>query len=1114
MKNNEIMISARFVSDELSDDISFLIIKDITLRALIEAIYYGLKKSGMQKHFALLEKYLKTRRQLQVLYNAKGDFSLLDFTETFTVQDAAGERTISILDKKLDELGFVTASTLLFTMELEVRPQVLFQRHERSYILKGDNLEYNISTRRLNVIETSEISIIPPGEMPQENKQSLLDVLIPTGLSAVTMFLARALMQLLTDGGGAASSMMVMTLVMPIVAMVTSTYNYVRQRNEYKSTLSNWVRNYEAYINDKIIRIREWQEKDINYLNYTYPDMGKLFANTDRIDSSIFSRSQNDNDFMRISLGTSDWVKPLFEIKSEKKDAITYDVHYLMEKNPKSGRQEIEVIVPSQEKKRRKKMTPDEIRERELHMKPLSDLSYFFANKGGEEGFCYLKSDGDRKPPLMVDLRSSGVLGVVSEQEKVALNFVRHVVFELAYYHSPEDLQFVFFFDQRYQKEIQDLEEELRNMPRDGSHAGKRREKEKELQAARKRKQDVLENYKYLPHTNELFDGVSQFVFDKKSSGIVFGQLLSIMNERARNKADEDNDKSGNEKLTQIVCVVFDDYNIKETGFSKYLPEVPKEGEPYVNENGLTFVFLQNDEAKLPKYCGNIVQIDDINEGKRTSSLRYNILPRETLVILDEKKKEPKVDGTLRLVEEKVFDNKYIFGGDAELDAQYNKAYKQLSAIYYTRVAENGKVPSMVTLFELWGFDSDSISKNGPRDVIRSNWKNEKNLDKFNITRNLQVPIGKNEHGPISLDLYEKADGPHMLVAGTTGSGKSETIITYLIGLCMKFSPMDLNLMLVDMKGGGFSDRLGGLPHCVGAVTDTAGEDEGTSAAYMLKRFLQSLNAEIKRRKLLLSRLGVDNVDAYIRALRTIKKIKENEKDPAKQASVLEDKKKLNEKQLAALEMDMDQLQPLSHLVLVVDEFTELKRFSNESNDIDFIAEITTIARVGRTLGFHIVLVSQNIEGAITDDIRVNSKARICLKVATKQASKEMIDSPVAAAPSMPLNGRAYLLVGTGSRFEYFQSAYTGANKNLNIEPAVEVTRIPDSGEFDKKFYRSKKDNEREIEKNKNVSEHDTQLAYITKTIIEMSKDDEKPKQIFLPPLSSKIVDETEWSFE
>jgi len=93
-------------------------------------------------------------------------------------------------------------------------------------------------------------------------------------------------------------------------------------------------------------------------------------------------------------------------------------------------------------------------------------------------------------------------------------------------------------------------------------------------------------------------------------------------------------------------------------------------------------------------------------------------------------------------------------------------------------------------------------------------------------------------------------------------------------------------------------------------------------------------------------------------------------------------------------------------------------------------------------LGFHIILISQNIEGAITDDIRLNSKARICLRVATKQASKEMIDSPAAAAPTMPLNGRAYLLVGTGTRFEYFQSAYTGANKNLNIEPPVVVTQV------------------------------------------------------------------------
>lgn len=117
------------------------------------------------------------------------------------------------------------------------------------------------------------------------------------------------------------------------------------------------------------------------------------------------------------------------------------------------------------------------------------------------------------------------------------------------------------------------------------------------------------------------------------------------------------------------------------------------------------------------------------------------------------------------------------------------------------------------------------------------------------------------------------------------------------------------------------------------------------------------------------------------------------------------------EKQIRYIDGDISKLKPLSHLILVVDEFTELKRFSSESNDIDFIAEITTIARIGRTLGLHIILVSQNIEGAINDDIRVNTKSKICLKVATKQASKEMLGTTDAAAATMPGHGRAYILV-------------------------------------------------------------------------------------------------------
>ena len=781
---------------------------------------------------------------------------------------------------------------------------------------------------------------------------------------------------------------------------------------------------------------------------------------------------------MKISLGTSNEVKPLFEIKSEKKDNIFYDIYYKMRKSNDG----IDIIVLSKKAdKKLKKLTPEEISEKERNKFLLTDLAYNFANKGVDEkndeiiGFNYLRSVSGKNPPLLLDLKNCGALGVISNDIQTSHSFIRHIIFELSYYHSPEDIQFVFFFDE-----------------------------EKNLE----RQNALIEDYRYLPHTNELFDGISQFVFDKESSGIVFGQLLSIMNNRSSNKREDIEDGISDQKQTQVVCVVFYDYDIKETGFSKYLPEVPKEGEPYVNSLGLTFIFIQAVKDMLPKYCGNIVNIDKENEKERKVSLRYNILSRETLNVLSEDKDDKtKANDTDKLIEYKYFRNEYIFDHEKYRD-KYALAFKQLSAIYYTRVAENGNVPSMVTLFELYGYNSEKIENGEVRQSIAESWKN---TEKNDVTRNLCVPIGKNEHGSMYLDLYEKADGPHMLVAGTTGSGKSESIITYLIGLCMKFSPMDLNLMLVDMKGGGFSDRLGNLPHCVGVVTDTAGEDEGTSAAYMLKRFLESLNAEIKRRKLLLSSFGVDNVDSYIRALRIIRQIKELESEPENTEIILKLKKKLNEKQTKLLDRDLKELSQLSHLVLVVDEFTELKRFSNESSDVDFIAEITTIARVGRTLGFHIILVSQNIEGAITDDIRVNSKARICLKVATKQASKEMIGNTAAAAPTMPLNGRAYLLVGTGTRFEYFQSAYTGANKNLNIEQPVIVTQVTNSGKFNSEFYSSKKDNIIKKKKSENVSEHDTQLAYIVNTIIDIGKESEKPRQIFLPPLPAIILDKTEW---
>lgn len=1110
MKNNEIMISVQFdfpnddIYGELAgtkDSLAFLVKDDITLKAFLEGLYYGLHNHFIS-HFLLYKNYIKQRNQIAVNFTRKGKFKVIDC-----------EKELKNAKVTLTELGFVTSSVLMITMDSSFKETVLFEEVPSSYILKSDNnsLEYNISSRTLEAVESSDIEILPPGEVPQKEERSLADILIPTVISTGGMIGVRAFM---SSSSGLGGTMWMMTAATGVMTLVTTTYNYFKQGKTNRKKKHEWKENYENYIKRVIDNIGKWQQADVTYLQQLYPDMLELFKDLARLDSAIFARSQNDNDFMRIALGVSENVKPLFNIKYDKKDEIFSDVYYrLCYENFQNGKEKrisgIYIDIPKDKIKRKDALKKEELiksGKMSEDMFLLSELSYHFST----EYFRFLdgKTWGSAgvKAPYMLDIRNAGAVGIISDDNLYAHDFIKHTILDLAYYHSPEDIQFVFFFE-------------------DGLSIEEQEERVKE--------------YKFLPHCNELLENTSQFVFNQESAGEVYGQLLNIMNQRTKEKQSDEENDSVPEKLTQIVCVIFDDYGIKSTGFSKYLPEAPKEGEDYQNKLGLTFLFCRDDKDKLPRYCGDIIylNIGNNNTGYGYVVPRYSVMTRENiLATVTETKKYPN------------FWNDFIFKA-GEYKEQYELAYKRLSAIYYTRIAENGQVPSMVTLFQLHNISSEDtkveinnsanpLSATNIANRILKCWSSTK--EEYDVTRNLRVNIGANEHGNMHLDLYEKADGPHMLVAGTTGSGKSETIITYLIGLCMKFSPMDLNLMLVDMKGGGFSDRLGDLPHCVGVVTDTAGESEGISSAYMLKRFLETLNAEIKKRKLLLQEFGVDTADAYIRARRIMVEIDNlinREEDLSLQQAhiiykdlksrqiaieeseysesiqvILEKIGKLNEKQIEILkEKGIDKIKHLSHLALVVDEFTELKRFSNESNDVDFIAEITTIARVGRTLGFHIILVSQNIEGAITDDIRVNSKARICLKVATKQASKEMIDSPVAAAPTMPLNGRAYLLVGTGSRFEYFQSAYTGANQNLSIESPVNITYVPNSGKFNDKFYRSQKDNEAQKQAQKNVDPNATQLKFVVDTIIAINEGRPMTEKIFMPPLKTRLENTTEW---
>ncbi|HRU98990.1 MAG TPA: FtsK/SpoIIIE domain-containing protein [Ruminococcus sp.] len=1060
MKNNELLLSVKFEKD--GEELSLLLYKDITLKALLEAIYYGLKKNDSE-HFGIFKEYVKSHSEIVVFFRAKKELDLIKVSDN--------------LDKKLYELGIVTTSCLVIPKNNTVTLTALFPQYDQPALCDSETMEYNISTRRIAVAESSVIDILPAGEIPGGQKRSYFDIIIPTGISMAALCGSRLLMALFNDNASG-FSMIAMMMTTSIATMVTQSYNFFKQGKDSEKSIEEWKTNYESYLTRIWERILEWQNSDINYLCTTYPRISELFEHTKKLDRAIFARSQSDLDFFKITLGESKQVAPMFEIKNEKKDEIVSDIGFVIHKNKDDKGRYIEIIIPPEKLPKKKKETVT-VKQTGL----LSELSDYLAN----DQFKYLQAEqSGQKPPLVLNLKNCGALGVIESNTNYSSRFIEHIVFELAYYHTPEDLQFVFFF---------------------------KKESDKRKQA------EIIKNLKSLPHTNELFEDASQFVFDEMSAAIVFGKLQAIMGERTKQASEDEEEDKTEEQYTQIVCIVFDDYDIKETGFSKYLPKPPAEGEDYINSNGLTFIFACQNLAQLPRYCGNIIEFTHSTEDDAKVSDRYNVLSRVTLNSLSKNGSSGgnTTSNIENLIDYKKFSNSDVFfdpmseEGRKKVSA-YETAFRQLSAIYYRRIAENGNVPSMVTLFEMYGYTPEMVKQNQIVQQIYENWLSN------DVTRNLSVHIGKNEHGIVDLDLYEKADGPHMLVAGTTGSGKSETIITYLIGLCMKFSPTYLNLMLVDMKGGGFSNRLQSLPHCVGVVDDTAGESEGISAVYMLKRFLEVLNAEIKRRKILLNSFGVDNVDAYIRAERTISQILKGKSAPEAEQSLNPQQRE----QLRKLRKDNKLPQTLSHLVLVVDEFTELKRFSSESDDIDFIAEITTIARVGRTLGFHIILVSQNIEGAITEDIRINSKSRICLKVATRAASKEMLDGRTdAASPTMPGNGRAYLLVGTGSKFMYFQSAYTGANKDENIEPVVSVTQVEPCGPHKTDFYISTKNNARIRQASVNVNEHDTQLSYIVQVIGALKKANNEPntkeayyrtpRVIFKRPLSSNTPDPTEW---
>ena len=269
-----------------------------------------------------------------------------------------------------------------------------------------------------------------------------------------------------------------------------------------------------------------------------------------------------------------------------------------------------------------------------------------------------------------------------------------------------------------------------------------------------------------------------------------------------------------------------------------------------------------------------------------------------------------------------------------------------------------------------------------------------KNWEEATPERSMSVPIGKKNDGEdFYFDIHEKAMGPHGLVAGMTGSGKSEAVQTFILSLACKFPPESVSFVIVDFKGTGLILPFKNMPHLAGTISDI---DTNIS------RNLIALMTELERRKELLDKYKVSNISSYLKLYREGKAT-----------------------------------EPLSYLFIVIDEFAEFKK-----KFPDFMKAVSSIFRIGRTLGVHIILLTQKPANVVDDEMNANTRFRWCLKVASSSDSNDMLHHPDAAKITNP--GRAYIQVGEDEVYEQVQTYYSGANFNeaiglssLNLDIAI-----------------------------------------------------------------------------
>ncbi|MBR2840965.1 MAG: type VII secretion protein EssC [Bacilli bacterium] len=447
---------------------------------------------------------------------------------------------------------------------------------------------------------------------------------------------------------------------------------------------------------------------------------------------------------------------------------------------------------------------------------------------------------------------------------------------------------------------------------------------------------DNWEYVKYLPHNFSNDKKIRFFASDQDSAKSLMGylsNLLAIINEKGSN--DDKPDRP-------YYLIIVDEYDlVKRFDFIKEITELEEK-----DNKSFSLVIIEEKLGKLPSKCNNFISLAN-DSG---TILMNSFEKQERITFKDE------INSNIDMLS--------IARKMSNIPIEFEEEYGHIpDAISFLEMHEVGKIEQLNVL-NRWNINDPTVS--------------------------LRALIGFDpQEEPMYLDLHEKAHGPHGLIAGTTGSGKSEFIITYILSMCINYSPDDISFILIDYKGGGlalaFENRATGviLPHLAGTITNLDKAE--------MDRTLVSINSEAKRRQELFNEARETTEESTMDIYKYQRLYKEG---------------KLKE--------------PVSHLFIICDEFAELK-----AQQPEFMDNLISIARIGRSLGVHLILATQKPSGVVNDQIWSNTRFRVCLKVQDESDSKEMLKKPDAAHITQA--GRYYLQVGYDEVYSLGQSGYTGA---------------------------------------------------------------------------------------